>query len=392
MTTPTTTVADIFRYGFQRYVERFGTQPLDILKAVDAITTCRTEQSGGHRYQCDQCGSELTLHNSCRNRNCPQCQAKDRLCWVHDRIEELLPVGYFHAVFTVPDLLNPFAIRNKEAFYRLMFRAVKETLLTLAYDEKRLGAAVGFVTVLHTWGQTIIEHPHIHVIIPGGGLTSAGTWKACREKFLFPVAVMRKMYRGKLMEFFTQAVKHGDIRRCGILAKYEDPEVFKNLIDELYAKEWVVYVKPPFASPQAVVKYLGQYTHRIAISNHRIIRFENNMVTFSYKDYADGYKRKEMTLDCIEFIRRFLMHVVPKGFVRIRHYGFLANRNRLTKLARCLAIFRKKPPLKKAGKRTSWIDAFMKLHGYDPRRCRVCLAGIMQIVEAITPVRVVMST
>lgn len=390
MTTPT--VADIFRYGFQRYVDRFGPQPLDVLKAVDAITTCRTEQLGGHRYQCDHCGNELTLHNSCRNRNCPRCQANARLRWVHDRIEELLPVGYFHAVFTVPALLGPFAVRNKAAFYRIMFRAVKETLLTLALDEKRLGAAVGFVTVLHTWGQTIIDHPHIHVIIPGGGLSSSGTWKACRERFLFPVAVMRKMFRGKLMDFFTQAVDRGEIKRCGTLTGYEDPPAFRKLIDELYGKEWVVYVKPPFASPQAVVKYLGQYTHRIAIADHRIVRFENGMVTFSYKDYADNNRRKEMTLDCIEFIRRFLMHVVPKGFVRIRHYGFLANRNRLTKLARCLAIFRKKPPLKKAGKRTSWIDAFRKLHGYDPRRCRQCLAGIMQIVETIAPVRVVMST
>lgn len=310
----------------------------------------------------------------------------------HARIEELLPVGYFHAVFTVPDLLNPFAIRNKEAFYRLMFRAVKETLLTLAGDDKRLGATVGFVTVLHTWGQTVAEHPHIHVIIPGGGLTGAGTWKACRDKFLFPVAVMRKMYRGKLIDFFLKAVKHGTIKLHGTLAQHEDPAAFKNLVNELYAKEWVVYVKPPFASPQAVVKYLGQYTHRIAISNHRIIRFENNMVTFSYKDYADGYKRKEMTLSCTEFIRRFLMHVVPKGFVRIRHYGFLANRNRLTKLSRCLALFRKKPPKKKNGKRTSWIDAFKKLYGYDPRRCRQCLTGIMQIIAAIPPEKVVMST
>jgi hypothetical protein len=392
MTTPT--VADIFRYGFRLYMERLGPQPLDVLKAVDAIETCRTESLGGHRYQCERCGEELTLHNSCRNRNCPQCQANARLCWIHDRIDELLPVGYFHVVFTVPDLLAPFAVRNKTVFYKLMFRAVKETLLTLAQDDKRLGATVGFITVLHTWGQTIIDHPHIHVIIPGGGLTSSGTWKACREKFLFPVAVMRKLFRGKLMDFFLRAIEDGSIKRCGTLARYEEPSTFKHLVDELYSKEWVVYVKPPFASPQAVVKYLGQYTHRIAISNHRIISFENGMVTFSYKDYheKDGHQRKVMSLDCIEFIRRFLMHVVPKGFVRIRHYGFLSNRNRSTLLARCLAYFKKKPPMKLPGKKTSWIEAFRKLHGYDPRRCRKCLAGIMQLVEIIAPVRVVMST
>jgi hypothetical protein len=390
MTTPT--VADIFRFGFGQYLDRFGPQPLDVLKAVDAIITCRTEELGGHRYQCERCGSELTLHNSCRNRNCPQCQAKDRLCWVHDRIEELLPVGYFHAVFTLPHLLAPFALRNKEVLYRLMFRAVKETLLTLAQDHKRLGAEVGFVTVLHTWGQALIDHPHIHIIIPGGGMTPSGKWKSCRKKFLFPVPVMRKMYRGKFMDFFVRAVNSGEIKLCGALSHYEEPSVFKKLINELYAKEWVVYIKQPFASPQAVVKYLGQYTHRIAISNHRILHFEDGRVTFSYKDYTDNDRRKVMTLDCIEFIRRFLMHVVPKGFMRIRHYGFMANRNRATKLARCLAFFRKNPPMPRLGKRTSWIEAFKKLHGYDPRRCRQCLAGIMQLVEIIAPVRVAMTT
>jgi hypothetical protein len=200
------------------------------------------------------------------------------------------------------------------------------------------------------------------------------------------------MYRGKFMDFFVRAVNDGEMKLCGALSCYEEPSLFKKLINELYAKEWVVYIKPPFASPQAVVKYLGQYTHRIAISNHRIISFENGKVTFSYKDYADNYKHKQMTLDCIEFIRRFLMHVVPKGFMRIRHYGFLANRNRSTKLARCLSFFRKKPPEKRSGKRTSWIEAFRKLYGYDPRRCRQCLEGIMQIVEIIAPMRVVMTT
>jgi hypothetical protein len=390
----TATIADIFRYGFKQYVQRFGPQPLEVLKAVDAITTCRTETMGGHRYQCDRCGSELTLHNSCRNRNCPQCQGNARLCWIHDRIDDLLPVGYFHAVFTLPDLLNPFALRNKKVFYRIMFRAAKETLLTLAQDNKRLGATIGFITVLHTWGQTLIDHPHVHVIIPGGGLNNVGKWKACRKKFLFPVPVVRKMFRGKLMHYFIQAVKHGQIHLYGKLQQFNNRTLFRRLRETLYRKEWVVYIKPPFASPQAVVKYLGQYTHRIAISNHRIINFDNKngTVTFSWKDYTDNYKRKQMTLNCVEFIRRFLMHVVPKGFVRIRHYGFLANRNRTTKLARCRAFFRKKPPQKRNGKRISWIEAFKKLHGYNPRRCRECLLGIMEIVGVIEPVRIVMTS
>lgn len=385
-----TAIADIFRRGFKQYVAQYGPQPLEVLKVVDAITSCRTEAMGGHRYQCDHCGEEVTLYNSCRNRNCPQCQGNARMVWVHDRIAELLPVGYFHAVFTIPDLLNPFVLRNKKAFYRIMFRAVKETLLTLAGDNRRLGAAIGFVTVLHTWGQTLFDHPHIHVIIPGGGLTSKGKWKPCRKKFLFPVPVVRKMFRGKMMHYFLRAVKRGDMQLHGKLRRFENRAVFRKLRDALYRKEWVVYIKPPFASPQAVVKYLGQYTHRIAISNHRIISFENGMVTFRWKDYKDNYIRKTMTLGCVEFIRRFLMHVVPKGFMRIRHYGFLANRNRKTKLVRCRAFFGKKPPVKKIGKRTSWIEAFKKLHGYDPRRCKVCKAGIMQVVAVIDPVRTVM--
>jgi hypothetical protein len=334
----------------------------------------------------------MVLYNSCRNRNCPQCQSNARMVWVHDRIRELLPVGYFHAVFTVPDLLKPFALRNKKTFYRIMFRAVKETLLTLSGDRRRLGADIGFIAVLHTWGQKLIDHPHIHVIIPGGGLTSKGKWKPCRKKFLFPVPVVRKMFKGKLMYYFTQAVISGEIQLHGQLRQFENQSLFRHLKDTLYRKEWVVYIKPPFASPQAVVKYLGQYTHRIAISDQRIISFQNGMVTFSWKDYADNYKRKTMTLGCVEFIRRFLMHVVPKGFMRIRHYGFLANCNRKTKLMQCRAFFGKKSPVKPAGKRTSWIEAFKALHGYDPRRCRRCKAGIMEIVAVIDPVRMVMTS
>jgi hypothetical protein len=314
------------------------------------------------------------------------------MVWVHDRISELLPVGYFHAVLTIPALLSPFALRNKKVFYRIMFRAAKETLLTLSGDNKRLGAAIGFIAVLHTWGQRLIDHPHIHVIIPGGGLSAQGKWKPCGKKFLFPVPVVRKMFRGKLMHYFTKAVKRGEMQFHGKLQRFEKPSLFRRLKDELYRKEWVVYIKPPFASPQAVVKYLGQYTHRIAISNQRIISFDNGRVTFSWKDYADNYKPKTMTLSCIEFIRRFLMHVVPKGFVRIRHYGFLANRNRKTKLVQCRALFGKKSPKHKTGKRTSWIEAFKAMHGYDPRRCKQCKIGIMEIVTVIDPVRMVMTS
>jgi hypothetical protein len=293
-------------------------------------------------------------------------------------------------VFTLPHQLAPFALRNKDAFYSLMFRAVKETLLTLAHDPKRLGATVGFVTVLHTWGQTLVDHPHIHCIIPGGGLTDRQRWKACEKKFLFPIPVLQKMFRGKVLDFFKQAVASGEIQFHGRLAEYADPERLRQLVDTLYRMTWVVYVKPPFASPQAVVKYLGQYTHRVAISNYRIQSFENGMVCFCYKDYADANKQKTMTVTAIEFIRRFLLHVVPAGFVRIRHYGFLANRNRPTQLAQCCRLFRKKPPRPdRDGKRT-WVDVFKKLKGYDPTRCKQCLEGVMSIVAIIPARRVVL--
>jgi hypothetical protein len=293
-------------------------------------------------------------------------------------------------VFTLPHQLAPFALRNKAVFYALMFRAVKETLLTLAHDPKRLGATVGFVTVLHTWGQTLVDHPHIHCIIPGGGLTQSQRWKPCEKKFLFPIPVLQKMFRGKVLDFFKQGVACGEIQLHGLLAEYADPERLRQLIDALYRIPWVVYVKAPFASPQAVVKYLGQYTHRVAISNYRIQGFENGMVSFRYKDYADANKRKIMTVSAMEFIRRFLLHVVPSGFVRIRHYGFLANRNRPTKLAACCRFFRKKPPCPNKERKRSWIDIFKRLRGYDPTRCKQCLEGVMNIVAIIPARRVVM--
>lgn len=387
-----TTIADVFRIGFTSCISQFGVQTHVALQAARAIMSCRTDVLGRHEYRCDACGEEKILFNSCRNRNCPQCQTVKRIEWVHARIDELLPVGYFHVVFTVPQELAAFALRNQKVFYGLLFRAVNETLQELGADSKYLGAVIGFIAMLHTWGQNLMHHPHVHCIMPGGGLDPVtGIWKPSRDGFLFPIAVMRKLYRGKLMAYFKEAVEAEEIKLCGTLEEYKDQTAFKRLVNLLYEKTWVVYCKAPFASPQAVVKYLGQYTHRVAISNNRLLDIKESsagtVVNFAYKDYADQNHRKVMTVSCVEFVRRFLMHVVPSGFVRIRHFGFMANRNRSTKLTAIRAFFHKSPPVvrKKGEKRAAskWREIIKELTGKDPSVCRKCHKGIMQIVNII---------
>jgi len=347
--------------------------PLLHRKVITAITSCRTPTLGGQVEQCDRCGHEIVRFHSCRNRHCPQCQTTARLSWVHDRLQELLPIGYFHAVFTVPHELNPFALRNKKCFYDLMFRAVKETLLELAANPKRLGADIGVVSVLHTWGQTLMDHPHIHCIVTGGGYDqNKRRWKPCSNGFLFPIPVIRKLFRGKLMDFFVQAIRTGDIAYGG---KADTPE-FNELVSTLYAKEWTVYVKQPFASPEALVKYLGAYTHRVAISDSRIVEHSKESVAFSYKDYAHESERKIMTLTAAEFVRRFLLHVLPQGFKKIRYFGFLAPRARSKRLARCRTFFKKKPVDVKKGA-SPWYQIVKELTGRDPRRCPKCTMGTL---------------
>jgi hypothetical protein len=336
-------IAEIFNNVFAPGNASSPPLPRNHRKVVAAITSCRTPAMGGQVEKCDKCGHEIVRFHSCRNRHCPQCQTTARLSWVHDRLQELLPIGYFHAVFTIPHELNPFALRNKQHFYDLMFRAVKETLLELAANPKRLGADIGVVAVLHTWGQTLMDHPHIHCIVTGGGFDQcAERWKPCSNGFLFPIAVIRKLFRGKLMDFFIQAVKSGDIAYSGTAIGDADTSQFNELVSSLYAKEWTVYVKQPFASAEALVKYLGAYTHRVAISDSRIVGHDNQSVSFSYKDYANEGKRKIMTVTAAEFVRRFLLHVLPQGFKKIRYFGFLAPRARRKRLTRCRTFFNKK--------------------------------------------------
>ena len=327
------TVGDIFNLFFDQYAKQFGPLPKHHYAAANAIMNCRTPKLGGHSYKCSSCSREMTLYNSCRNRHCPLCQGAARAKWVNKRMKEALPVHYFHVVFTIPHQLNGIALRNKKVFYNLMFKAVSQTLLSLAGDPKRLGGETGFTLVLHTWGQNLMDHPHIHCIIPGGAfMEKENGWKMCKEDFLFPVEVVKKLFRGKFMDYFMKAVKNGSIKP--FFTAKEDLCSFDDLLKTLYKKKWVVSIRKPFQSPLKLLKYLSRYTHRVAISNSRIIKVENGKVTFLYKDYADHGKQKTMTVTAVEFIRRFMLHIFPDGFMHIRQYGFLSNRGKKKILSR----------------------------------------------------------
>jgi hypothetical protein len=332
-------LADVFTTGFSQFCATHGPLPPQHYAIANAIMACKTAALGGHVFKCDHCGHDKISYNSCRNRHCPSCQAHARSQWVENRLQELLAVAYFHVVFTLPDVLNPFALRNKKCMYNLLFRAGSETLCELGRDAARMGAELGFIALLHTWGQALLDHPHLHCVVPAGGLRDDEWVASKRETFLFPVAVMAKLFRAKFVDYFKHALAAGDIEFHGALRRYRDePRQMSDLLDTLYRTQWVVYAKAPFAGPEAVVKYLGRYTHRIAIANNRVVSLSDTQVRFTWKDYADGDKQKLMALKNGEFIRRFLLHVLPKGFVRIRYYGFLSCRSRSNKLALCMSL------------------------------------------------------
>lgn len=300
-------------------------------KVIRAIQNCRTAALGGHVDECDDCDFTRISYNSCRNRHCPKCQTINKERWIEARKDDLLNVGYFHVVFTIPDLINSVAYQNQRIVYNILFKAAAETLSELAADEKYLGAQIGFTAILHTWGQNLMHHPHLHCVVPGGGLNSCGKWVNSRKKFFIPVKVLSRKFRGKFLYYLKQAKLHF----YGSTAYLQDPKKFHNWMSSLYQKEWIVYCKPPFKNAGYVVEYLGRYTHRVAISNHRIVKLEDGTVTFKWRDYKDNNKQKEMHVTADEFIRRFLIHVLPSGFTRIRHYGFLSPRNKATKLKLC---------------------------------------------------------
>lgn len=354
------------------------------LRVLRNIVACRTEALGGHLQQCDSCGHERPAYNSCRNRHCPKCLGSQRAQWLEDRQAELLPVPYFHAVFTMPHELSKLTLQNKKELYGILFRATSETLSTIASDEKHLGARIGFIAVLHTWGQTLQAHPHVHCVIPGGGLSPDGTrWISAREKYLLPVAVLRKLFRGKFLAYLRKAYADGALRLDGSLHALADPAAFAALCNRLQAKHWVVYLKEPFGGPEQVLKYLARYTHRVAISNRRLASFDDQGVTFRYKDYSRGCTRT-MTLEPREFIRRFLLHVLPKGFQRIRHYGLLANRSRRDNITRCRQLLATQGPAHAQPAGATGREAKLDDHGL--LTCPKCAVGTLRTVRELSPV------
>jgi len=332
-------VADVIHEAGGRYEEAYGLS-WESRRILKDLVSCRTSALGGHKRVCDTCGYEEISYNSCRNRHCTKCQARARAKWLDERAGDLLNVPYFHVVFTLPHEIAHLALQNRRLIYGILFQAASQTLLTIGRDPKHLGAEIGFLAVLHTWGQKLQHHPHVHCVVAGGGLSPDGRrWIPCRsENFFLPVRVLSRMYRGKFLSILCKAYTQGELGLYGKLSYLQDPAEWSQWLEALAGKEWVVYAKPPFGGSQQVLKYLARYTHRVAISNSRLVVLDDGKVTFRWKDYAHGNQQRTTTLDAVEFLRRFLLHVLPSGFMRIRYYGFLANCVRGEKLpqVRCL--------------------------------------------------------
>jgi hypothetical protein len=350
-----------------------------------AIEICRTAVLGGHVDECEHCGALKISYNSCRNRHCPKCQCLDKERWLEARKEDLLPTRYFHVVFTLPESLRPLALRNQEAIYSILFRAASQTLREVTQDPKHLGAETGIIAILHTWSQTLMDHPHLHCIVTGGGLSRDGKrWIRCKGRFLSPVKVLSRVFRGKFLAFLKEIRDKGTLSFSGHIASLKEGGAFKDLLTSLHGQEWVVYCKPPFHDVEKVMDYLGRYTHRVAISNNRLVKLQEGQVTFRYRDRHHKDTLKLMTLEASEFIRRFLLHILPNGFVKIRHYGILSNRNRKTHLPRCRKLLGVRCPHENTQKpREPWQDLLTRITGTDPRICPFCGKGKMRFKKTL---------
>ena len=358
MNRPPFEVADIIRAQGDRFIEKNQSWlHWRHVKVLRAVARCRTSALGGHRDQCPRCGHQAISYNSCRNRHCPKCQTGARDKWLVARQRELLPVGYFHIVFTLPKELSALALRNPAALYGLLFHASAETLLEVARDPQHLGAEIGFLSVLHTWGQNLLHHPHVHCVVPAGGLSlDHSHWIHLRSGFFLPVRVLSRVFRGKFIAGLKRLFRTGKLAITGRISPLADQRAFRSYLRSLFRKDWIVYAKRPFGGPEYVLHYLARYTHRVAISNHRLIGFNGDQVTFRWKDYAHGNKKRKMTLSANEFLRRFLLHVLPRGFVRIRFFGFLANRHRSNLLPLCQRLLQAaEPHVVKGSGAASWL-------------------------------------
>jgi hypothetical protein len=384
---PALEVADIVRaHGAEFRQAHAGSLSARQKRVLRSIELCRTAALGGHMERCDQCGHERNAYNSCADRHCPKCQSLGRAKWLEKRQAELLPCEYFHVVFTLPEPLAKLSLQNKRQMYSLLFRATAETLQTIAADPKHLGAQIGFFCILHTWGQTLTAHPHLHCVVPGGGISLDGRqWIACRPGFFLPVKVLSRRFRKLYLRYLEQAFAAGKLQFHGDLEQWADAQNFARYLAPLAEMEWVVYAKPPFGGPERVLDYLGRYTHRIAISNNRLIELKDGKVTFAYKDYKHEQRQKVMTLSADEFLRRFLMHVLPDGFQRIRHYGLLGNRHRAENLARCRELLGVSAPTTETQR--DYRERYRQLTGQDPLRCPQCQIGEMLRI-AVLPAQV----
>ena len=381
-------VADAVRAYGAAFLRTHPTSPVQ-RQVLRAIAHCRTARFGGHVEGCDACGHKRIAYNSCRNRHCPKCQGAARAKWMAAEQSTLLPVDYFHVVFTLPHALNALIRANPRTLYALLFQAAAATLLTFARDPKHLGGEPAITMVLHTWGQNLTEHAHVHCVVSGGGLSADGShWSATRRRgFLFHVLAMSKMFRGKYLAALARLCRRGQLRFTGQCAGLAESETWQGLLTTLHHARWVVYAKPPFGGPERVLKYLSRYTHRVAISNRRILFVGDDIVRFAWKDYADHNAHKEMTLSGTEFLRRFLLHVVPRGFMRIRHYGILANRQRTQKLAQCRELLGVAPMASSQETAdTATHDEALDDNGTERSLapCPICGAP-MRIIEVLPP-------
>ncbi len=385
MTRPRLDVAEVIRSCLDDFLETYGPRLTpQQQRALKDLVSCRTAALGGHVLGCPECGHQQIAYNSCGNRHCPTCQSTAAARWLEARAAELLPVPYFHVVFTRPNALDPIALHNPRVVYDLLLRSAAETLLQVAADPQHLGAQIGVLTLLHTWGQNLQLHPHAHCVVPGGGLSADGTrWITCSRRFFLPVRVLSRVFRGKFLASLRTAFAEGRLRLPRAVTQPTARNQFERLLEVSTKNEWVVYAKPPFGGPELVLKYLAQYTHRTAISNHRLLDLDEGRVSFRYKDYAHGSQKRTMRLSAVEFVRRFLLHILPTGFVRIRHYGILCNRHRQAKLELCRRLLKLKPAVEPElpGEETPESSTSIS----PTRVCPVCGAGRMVVLEQLPP-------
>jgi hypothetical protein len=384
MNRPPLEVADIVHQYGAAFLARYGaTLSSEQHRALRAIALCRTAALGGHKAQCDQCGHEELSYNSCRNRHCPKCHGAAQAAWLAARERDVLDVPYVHVVFTLPHTLSALSLHNPRVLYGMLCRTVVQTLQDIAGDPKHLGADIGGLALLHTWGQQLHHHPHLHCVLPAGGLAPDGTWWiSCRPHFFLPVKVLSRRFRRLFLDALEQAARRGALTLTGRCQDLAAPQAWQRFLGALRSTEWVVYAKEPLRTPQHVLKYLARYTHRVAISNQRLLALENGQVTFRYKDYQRGHRLRTLTLDAVEFLRRFMLHILPRGFQRIRHFGFLANRIRQIKLTHCRTLVRQQAGVPPAMRGDAKAPPEQEDRGGV---CPACQRGRLVWVETLHP-------